>query len=77
MFKVVVSIPFQPNETYTVSRAKAGSNMVAYLRILAKTFANATKIAITTMDDIPVATYQYRTLRGYQVFTTHSTKAVL
>jgi len=77
MFKVVVSIPFQPNETYTVSRAEAGSNMVAYIRRLAKTFASATKIAITTMDDIPVATYRYNMLRGYSVFTTHSLKAVI
>jgi hypothetical protein len=77
MFKVVVSIPFQPNKTYTVNRDTAGSNMVAYIRRLAKTFTSATKIAITTMDDIPVTTYRYNTLRGYSVFTTHSLKAVM
>lgn len=77
MYKVVVAIPFQPKETFTINRTKIGQPIVAYLRLLVKSFSEATKIVITTMDDIPVATYQYRTLRGYQVFTTHSTKAVL
>lgn len=77
MYKVVVSIPFMPKETFTINRTKIGQPIVAYLRLLAKSFSEATKIVITTMDDIPVATYQYRILRGYQVFTTHSTKAVL
>lgn len=77
MYKVVVSIPSRPKETFTINKTKIGQPIVAYLRLLAKTFSGATKIVITTMANIPVATYQYRTLRGYQVFTTHSTKAVL
>lgn len=77
MYKVTVTIPFMPKETYTLDKAAIGTSIIKYIRLLAKSFKDATKIVISTIDDIPIATYQYRNNRGYQVFTTHNIKAVM
>lgn len=77
MYKVTITIPFMPKETYALDKATIGTSILKYIRLLAKSFKGATKIVISTMDDIPIATYQYRNNRNYGVFTTHNIKAVI